>query len=84
MEVTYSVMTIRGLKAMPKADAKRIRDGAIQVAEIHPQRKSFVSERVGRPNAWRLKEGDWRALFEITGDELIVVAVGLRGNIYDR
>lgn len=84
MDVTYTVAALKGLKAMPKADATRIRVALEQVAETNPRRMPFATELVGRPGAWRLRKGDWRAVYEIIGGELVVVAVGPRGSIYDR
>jgi mRNA interferase RelE/StbE len=41
---------------------------------------------VGQPGAFRLRVGDWRVLYEIEDDKLIVlvVKVGHRSSVYDR
>src|SRR4051812_21825092 len=34
--------------------------------------------------AWRLRVGDWRAVFFPLGEDFLVAAVGLRKDIYER
>src|SRR3954447_23722292 len=34
--------------------------------------------------AWRLRVGDWRAVFFPTGEDFLVAAIGLRKDIYQR
>lgn len=36
------------------------------------------------PGAWRLRTGDWRSIFFHTGEDFLVVAIGLRKDIYER
>jgi superfamily I DNA/RNA helicase len=36
------------------------------------------------PGAWRLRTGDWRSIFFQTGKDFLVVAIGLRKDIYGR
>jgi hypothetical protein len=38
----------------------------------------------GQPGMYRLRVGDWRAVFVKTGDGFLVAAVGLRRDIYER
>lgn len=38
----------------------------------------------GQPGLYRLRVGDWRAVFLRTGDGFLVAAVGLRKDIYER
>lgn len=41
---------------------------------------------VGRPGEWRVRTGDYRVVYQIHDDRLLVlvVAVGHRRSIYDR
>jgi mRNA-degrading endonuclease RelE of RelBE toxin-antitoxin system len=73
---------LKRIKAMPKADAKRIADALQQVADDHPDRMSFVTEMVGEPNYSRLRKGDWRAIYYMTGDQMTVVTIQTRGEVY--
>ena len=38
----------------------------------------------GQPGLYRLRVGDWRAIFFRTGDDFLVAAIGLRKDIYER
>jgi hypothetical protein len=38
----------------------------------------------GQPGLYRLRVGDWRAVFVCTGQDFIVSAIGLRKDIYER
>ena len=67
---------------MPKPDAKRLRDAIQAVADRHPERLSFTTELVG-PGFWRVRKGDWRAIYHLTAETLTVVKVGNRRNVYD-
>ena len=82
VDVTYTDMALRALKTVPKSDAKRIREAIRQVADSHPQRQPFVTEMVGGEGQWRLRKGDWRAIYLMKGREIIVLDVGKRGEIY--
>jgi hypothetical protein len=38
----------------------------------------------GQPGLFRLRVGDWRAVFVCTGEDFVVSAIGLRKDIYER
>ena len=38
----------------------------------------------GQPGLYRLRVGDWRAVFVCTGQDFVVSAIGLRKDIYER
>jgi mRNA-degrading endonuclease RelE of RelBE toxin-antitoxin system len=82
MHLIYTPEATAGLLALPKADAKRIREALEQVVRSHPQRMPFVTEMVGRPGFWRLRKGNWRAIYRVDGGGLTVESVGKRGDIY--
>ena len=82
MDVVYTVSAIKGLKAMPKADAERLRGALQQVADTHPTRQAFVTEMVGAPSYWRCRKGMWRAVYRIKGNTLEVIQIASRGDIY--
>lgn len=82
MDVTYQLAVLKALKSMPRADAERLSSALRQVADSHPDRISFVTELVGGQGTWRLRKGDYRALYRIEGNSLVVLEVGHRGEIY--
>jgi mRNA interferase RelE/StbE len=73
---------MKQLKAAPKADANRILEALEQVASDLNNRFSFVTEMVGQPGTWRLRKGDWRAVFTIEGNDMVVTRIGNRRDIY--
>jgi mRNA interferase RelE/StbE len=73
---------LKQMKTMPKADATRILAALEQVAADLSTRFSFVTEMVGQPGIWRLRKGDWRAVYAIEGDDIVVIKVGNRKEIY--
>lgn len=82
MDVTYEFAALKGLQAMPKADAKRIMDAIKEIADHHPQRLSYVTEMKGKAGYWRMRKGMWRAVYRQTETTIVVVVVDKRGEIY--
>jgi mRNA interferase RelE/StbE len=62
------------------ADVRRRIDKRLM--EFAEDGKGDVKRLRGRDGA-RLRVGDWRLIFYETGDEIVVVAVGHRREIYD-
>ncbi|MCB8875434.1 type II toxin-antitoxin system RelE family toxin [Acidisoma silvae] len=83
MELILLPEAMQSLRKLPKADAKRLLEALQMVADQHPQRLSFVTEMVGTSGQdWRLRKGDYRALYHITDDAIIVFDIGGRKDIY--
>ena len=52
---------------------------------LHGLQQDFsgdVTKLRGSRNEYRLRVGDWRVLFELAGDRIIVYAIGDRKDIY--
>jgi mRNA interferase RelE/StbE len=73
---------LKQMKAVPKADRTRIIGALEQVADNLAMRMPFVTEMAGEPGGWRLRKGDWRAIFVIDGADVVVTRVGSRREIY--
>jgi mRNA-degrading endonuclease RelE of RelBE toxin-antitoxin system len=71
------------LREMPKVDVARITAALRQVADLHPQRLSFVTELVGRPGVWRLRKGNFRAVCSFDDDSMIVFEIGGARRFFD-
>ena len=82
MDVTYELAALKGLKAMPKADAAKMIAAIRQVADHHPQRLGFVTEMREQAGYWRARKGDWRAIYRLTDTAVVVVNVDKRAEIY--
>jgi len=75
-------VVLKQMKAMPKTDQSRMIEALEQVAADLTVRLPFVTEMIGQPGAWRLRRGDWRAIFVIDGADVVVTRVGNRPEIY--
>ena len=82
MDVIYEPAALKGLKAMPRADARRMMDAIQQVADQHPQRMSYVTELQGQAGYWRARKGMWRAIYRQNETTIVVVSVSTRGEAY--
>ena len=82
MPVIITPSALKQMKAMPKADATRMLAALEQVAADLTTRLPFVTEMVGQPGIWRLRKGDWRAVYVIEGVNIVVIKVGNRKEIY--
>lgn len=82
MALIIPSIVLKQMKAMPKADQARIIEALEQVAADLTVRMPFVTEMIGEPGVWRLRKGDWRAIFVIEGADVVVTRVGNRREIY--
>ena len=82
MALIIPTAILKQMKAVPKADQARIIEALELVANNPTVRMNFVTEMVGEPGAWRLRKGDWRAIFVIEGADVVVTRVGNRREIY--
>ena len=73
---------VKQLAAIPKADRKRLLAALESVAAEPAKRLPFMTEMVGQRDVWRLRKGDWRAVFRIFQGDVILDRVGHRREIY--
>jgi mRNA interferase RelE/StbE len=82
MGVIFSPDVLPQLAAIPKRDRERLLE-ALEMVAAEPQRRfSFITEMAGRPGVWRLRKGDWRAVYRIQGNDVVVDRVGNRRDVY--
>lgn len=74
----------RDLRRMPRNTAKRIRSKLVALAEDPFARNRNVKKLSGR-DAWRLRIGDWRALYTLDTENQIIsiMVIRPRGSAYD-
>ena len=82
MELNFSVAAAAQIRALPKADAARMLTALREIAATHPQRMAYVTEMAGQPGNWRARKGDYRAIYKITTNGILVVQVGNRKEVY--
>jgi mRNA interferase RelE/StbE len=78
MQVNFTNAATKALRKMPKKDV------AALVAKLNAFAATGtgdVKKLVGEPY-YRLRHGDWRAIFEIEGD-ILVVRIAHRREVYD-
>jgi mRNA-degrading endonuclease RelE of RelBE toxin-antitoxin system len=72
----------RELAAVPRADAKRLRERLERIAENPLAPQVGVKPLVGMPGTFRVRQGDWRAIYAIKDGNVIVGQVGNRKEMY--
>jgi mRNA interferase RelE/StbE len=70
------------LVTLPKADARRLLDRLEKIAEAPEKLHPNVVALVGEPGAFRLRQGNWRAVFSIEDGDVIVEWVPHRREVY--
>jgi mRNA interferase RelE/StbE len=70
------------LAAMPTGDARRLLDRLERIAEAPHGRFANVVQLVGEPGVFRVRQGDWRAVFSIEEGDVIVDRVAHRREVY--
>lgn len=79
MNVTYTNAAVKALRKMPASDAKVL----VEKLEVYAATgDGDVKRLVGLQGRYRLRHGDWRAIFEIQ-DGVLVVKVAHRREIYE-
>jgi mRNA interferase RelE/StbE len=82
-KIIYTTQAAKALLKMPPKTAQLIREKIMQLAidpyASIPNAKSLQ----GRPG-YRLRVGDWRVIFEINKEEIIIVVLRIapRGEVY--
>ena len=82
--VEVAAAAVRQLRKLDRAAQRRVQ-AAIELLATEP-RPSGAKKLVGGGGEWRVRTGDYRIVYEIHDNVLLVlvVAVGHRREIYDR
>jgi mRNA interferase RelE/StbE len=81
--IEYQPQAIKALLKMPRTTARLIREKIEHLAEAPYTVNNNVKKLVGE-EGYRLRVGDWRVLYELQDDRLVVVVVKIkpRGEAY--
>ena len=82
--VEFRPAVLKSLKRLPKKDLRRIKKRIDEVAENLPD--PVTTKMKGNNSFHRIRSGDYRIIFEIHDDRLVilVVKIGHRKDIYKR
>ncbi|WP_286134149.1 type II toxin-antitoxin system RelE/ParE family toxin [Methylobacterium sp. Leaf123] len=80
--MVFTRAAARTLNRMPRNTEELIRGKLRQFADDPSALSNNVKALKGGDDRYRLRVGDWRVLFTIEADRIIVHEVGPRGSIY--
>ena len=82
MKIAYSKQAIRTLSKMPANESARIRSKIRQYADNPASQANNLKKLQGR-DAYRLRVGDWRVIFDENEVVIDVIKIGARGSVYE-
>jgi mRNA interferase RelE/StbE len=82
-EILFAKSVDKALRRLPRDIAQRIRQRLYEIA-LDPYAKHLDVTKLQNRPGFRLRVGDWRVIYEIKGDELIILVlrVAPRGEVY--
>lgn len=84
MPLIVSRDALKALRSMPKREAGQLLDRMKEIASTPDERHPGVIAMQGEPlGRFRVRQGDWRAVFRIDGADVLVDRVGHRREVYD-
>ena len=82
VSLTFSRAARRDLRALPARDRERVLDRLDAYAADPEAPGHDVRPLAGEPEGFRLRAGDWRALFTLSGAEMTVYRIRHRREAY--
>ena len=79
--VAYSKQALNALRKLPTNEARRIRARIADYA-AEPDVRAHQAVRFKGRDGFRLRVGNWRILFDVSGNVLQILEIGSRGSIY--
>jgi mRNA interferase RelE/StbE len=82
-KITYTTQAVRSLQKMSRNTANLIREKLGQIANDPFASIPYATKLQGRPG-YRLRVGDWRVIYEINKDEVVIIVMKIapRGEVY--
>ena len=80
--IAYSKKALRDLRRIPTNESQRIR---VKIADyaLNPVSNARHVKKLKGREGQRLRVGNWRVIFDVQGNDMAILRIGARGNIYD-
>lgn len=82
MALILPAAVFKQLASLPKADARCLLDRLSAIAAAPDAQHPGVTAMVGEAGTFRVRQGDWRAVYTIDGADVIVDRVAHRREVY--
>ncbi len=79
-QVEYTSLAVENLQALPRTIATQI---IRKVARLEDGLVGNIKQLRGSDFGYRLRMGDYRILFDVEGDTIVIQKVGHRKNVYE-
>ena len=79
-KVEYATSALENLRSLPKREANQI---LRKVLRLEHGLHGNIRRLQNADAAFRLRMGDYRILFDVIGDRIVIQKVGNRKNVYD-
>jgi mRNA-degrading endonuclease RelE of RelBE toxin-antitoxin system len=81
----FSRDATKALRAMPARERGQLLDRLKAIAAAPAERHPGVIAMQGAPaGRFRVRQGDWRAVFRVDGADVLVIRIGHRSEVYER
>jgi len=82
-QIVFTKETAKSLQKMPRNVAKLIRE-KLEAIAANPYPDHPTAKKLQGRNGYRLRVGDWRVIYEIQNDQLVILVlrVAPRGEVY--
>jgi len=78
--IEYTASALEDLRSLPKREAEQILRKVLRLEQgLHGNIKRLQNADAG----FRLRMGDYRILFDVVGDRILIQKVGNRKDVYD-
>ncbi|HEX6442813.1 MAG TPA: type II toxin-antitoxin system RelE/ParE family toxin [Stellaceae bacterium] len=82
MALIVPPQVLKQLAGLPRADARRLLDRLERIADAPLERHPNVVPLSGEPGAFRVRHGNWRAVFSVEDGDVILDRVAHRREVY--
>lgn len=82
MALRFSRSAVKALQGMPARERTQMLERLKAIAAEPDGRHPGVTTLQGTEGGMRVGQGDWRAIFLIEGDDVVVDAIGHRREVY--